>query len=99
MRLGLGATAAVIDAPSSSDGSADTLRCAQYLVAGDRSRGVRLPRFGFLAGRNDRSGAAGHNGDVAFACVEGAVRSNGGDPSPRLSNAAWQAEPSEGPQT
>ena len=43
MHLGFGAASAVIAAPSSPDGPADALRCAQDLVAGDRSRGVGFP--------------------------------------------------------
>ena len=79
VHLGFCAASAVIPAPSSPDGSADALRCAQDFVAGDRSRGVGFPGFGVLAGRNDRGGATGCNGVVAFAGVEGAVGGDGGD--------------------
>ncbi len=79
VHLGLGATSAVLPAPSSPDGSTDTLRCAQDLVAGDRPGGVGLPGFGILARWDDRCGTAGSDGIMALAGVESAVGGDGGN--------------------
>lgn len=48
--LGLGAASAVIPAPSSPDGSTETVRCAQDFVSGDCPSCVGLAGFGVLAG-------------------------------------------------
>ena len=79
MHLGFSSASAVIPAPSSPDGSTEALRRPKGLVAGDGPGGVGLPGFGVLAGRNDRGGATGRNGVVAFARVESTIGGDGGD--------------------
>ena len=79
VHLGLCAASAVIPAPSSTDCPADALGCPQDIVAGDRSRGVGLPRFGVLAGRDDRGRATGRDGVMAVAGVEGTISGDAGD--------------------
>lgn len=79
MHLGLGATSAVIAAPSSPYGPPDALRCPQDVVAGDRPCGVRLPGLGVLAGRDNRGGTAGCDGVVALAGVESTICRDAGD--------------------
>lgn len=79
MHLGFSAASAVVTAPSSSDGSTCTLRSPQDFVARDNPGGVRFPRFGVLAGRNDRGGPTGGNGVVTLAGVEGTIGSDAGD--------------------
>lgn len=79
MHLGLCAASAVIAAPSSPDGSTDALRCPEDLVSCNGPSGVRLPRFGVLAGWDDRGSPAGGDRVMALAGVEGPVGSDAGD--------------------
>lgn len=79
MHLGFSAASAVVTAPSSPDGSTYTLRCPQDFVARDSPGGVRFPRFGVLAGRDDRGGPTGGDGVVTPAGVEGTIGSDAGD--------------------
>ena len=48
-------------------------------MARDRTCGVWLPWFGVLARRNDRGSAAGSDGVMAFAGVEGAIGGHAAD--------------------
>jgi hypothetical protein len=70
---------AKLAAPSSPDGPADALRCAQDFVACDCTGGVRFTDFGVLPRRDDGGRAAGGDGVMALAGVEGAVGGDGGD--------------------
>ena len=79
VHLGLCTASAVMAAPSSPDGSTQTLRSPQDFVARNSTWCVWRPGFGVLAGRNDRRGTSGRDGVMAFAGVEGAVGVDSGD--------------------
>jgi hypothetical protein len=71
VHFGLCAASAVIAAPSSPDGAAEAARYTEGFVSCDRPGAIGLPGFAVLSGRYDRRSAAGGDGVVALAGVEG----------------------------
>lgn len=79
VHLGLCMASAVIAAPPSPDSSTDALRCAQGVVARDRTLGDRLPRPGILARQYDGIANTSNDGVMALMGVVGTVGSDVAD--------------------